>query len=73
MDLAVNRAFRISERFRLNFRAEMQNVGNTPHFVMPSGNTSVNSSTFMEANSIANTGTDGVEQRAVQLSLRLNW
>ncbi|HEX4228043.1 MAG TPA: TonB-dependent receptor [Bryobacteraceae bacterium] len=73
VDLAVNRAFRISEKFRLHFRAEMQNVGNTPHFVMPSGNTSVNSSTFMEANSIANTGTDGVEQRAVQLSLRLNW
>ena len=73
VDLGVTRAFKITERFKLQFRTEMFNVANTPHHVMPSGNASVNSSSFMQVTSILNTGRDGVEQRAVRFSLRLGW
>lgn len=72
-DLGVRRNFKFLERFDLQFRAEMFNLANTPHFVMPGGNASVNSSSFMQATSILNTGRDGVEQRAVRLSLHLGW
>jgi hypothetical protein len=73
VDLDVVRQFPISEKLNLKFRTDMFNVGNTPHFVMPSGNASVNSGTFMEATSIANTGRGGIEQRAVRFSLELDW
>jgi hypothetical protein len=72
-DLDVERQFPISERYKLKFRTDMFNVGNTPHHVMPGGNASVNSSTFMEATAIANTGREGIEQRAVRFSLELDW
>ena len=72
-DVSLIRQFRITERFALQFRAEMFNVSNTPHFAMPSGNTSVNSSSFMQVTSIQNTGRDGEEQRATRFGLRLSW
>jgi hypothetical protein len=72
-DAGVMRRFQISERFQLQFRAEMFNVANTPHHVMPSGNASVNSSSFMQVTSILNTGRDGVEQRALRFALHLAW
>jgi hypothetical protein len=72
-DLGVMRLFRITDRFALQFRAEMFNVSNTPHFAMPSGNTSVNSSSFMQVTSIQNTGRDGEEQRVTRFALRLSW
>ncbi len=70
-NLGVNRTFAITERYRLSFRVDMFNAGNTPHHTL--GNTSVNSGTFMQAVGIANTGLDGIEQRAVRLALRLGW
>jgi hypothetical protein len=72
-DLDVERQFPISERYKLKFRTDMFNTGNTPHHVMPGGNASVNSGTFMEATAIANTGREGIEQRAVRFSLELDW
>jgi hypothetical protein len=63
--------FPIAERYQLSFRVDMFNAGNTPHHTL--GNTSVNSGTFMQAVGIANTGLDGIEQRAVRLALRLGW
>ncbi|HLJ14643.1 MAG TPA: TonB-dependent receptor [Bryobacteraceae bacterium] len=72
-DIGVTRDFKFLERLQLQFRAEMFNLANTPHFAMPSGNASVNSSSFMQVTSILNTGRDGVEQRAVRFSLRLSW
>jgi hypothetical protein len=70
-DLGINRNFRLSERFTLGVRGDMFNTGNTPHHVL--GNTSINSSTFMQAVGILNTGLEGIEQRAVRLSMRLAW
>ena len=72
-DLGLERKFRIKERLQLTFRGEMFNLSNTPHHVMPSGNTSVNSSTFMQATDIANTGREGIEQRAARLAMKLVW
>ncbi len=70
-NLGVNRTFSLTEQLRLSFRVDMFNAGNTPHHTL--GNTSVNSGTFMQAVGIANTGLDGIEQRAVRLALRLAW
>jgi len=71
VDLGLQRRIDITERFQLSFRAEMFNIANTPHHSMSS--TSVNSGTFMQAYAIANTGREGIEQRAVRLALRLGW
>ncbi|MDP3000704.1 MAG: TonB-dependent receptor, partial [Bryobacterales bacterium] len=51
-DLGVERKFRVTERFQLAFRGEMFNISNTPHHVMPGGNASVNSGTFLQATDI---------------------
>jgi hypothetical protein len=70
-NIGVNHIFPISEKFQLSFRADMFNAANTPHHVL--GNTSINSGTFLQAVGIANTGLEGIEQRAVRLALRLAW
>jgi hypothetical protein len=70
-NIGVDRKFRITERAGLSFRADMFNVGNTPHHSL--GNSSVNSGTFLQAVGIVNTGLEGIEQRAVRFSLRLGW
>jgi hypothetical protein len=41
--------------------------------VMPGGNASVNSSNFLQATGIANTGREGIDQRSVRFALRLGW
>jgi hypothetical protein len=70
-DLGLQRKFPISERVQLSFRTEIFNIANTPHHSMSS--TSVNSGTFLQAFSIANTGREGIEQRALRFALRLAW
>ncbi len=70
-DLDVARQFPITERYKLRFRTDMFNIGNTPHHVM--SGTSISSSTFMTATGIANTGREGIEQRAVRFSLEVDW
>jgi hypothetical protein len=72
-DLGVERKFSLTEKLQLTFRGEMFNLSNTPHHVMPSGNASVNSGTFLQATDIANTGREGIEQRAIRFSLKLAW
>lgn len=44
MDLSLFRAFALTEKFNLQFRAEAFNISNTPHFGNPNGNR--NSSNF---------------------------
>jgi hypothetical protein len=73
-DAGLDRNIAITERWNLKFRAEMFNVGNTPHHAtINATNSSVNASTFMQAFDIANTGREGIDERAARLSLKLTW
>ena len=80
-DIGIERKFVFSEKWTLAFRAEAFNAANTPHHANPgatssTGTTSANnisSSSFMQAFNIANTGRDGLDQRAIRLNLKLRW
>ena len=80
-DVGIERKFAFNERWNLAFRTEAFNAGNTPHHASPgatssTGTTSANSissSSFMQAFYIANTGRDGLDQRAIRFSLKLRW
>jgi hypothetical protein len=65
MDLSLFRDFPLSERYRLQFRAEAFNVSNTPHFNNPTS--SVNSGDFMRIRSAAS------DQRTIRFGLRLHF
>jgi len=71
MDFGLFRRFTITERVNLQFRAEMFNVTNTPHFSNPNGD--VTSSNFMLVTGIRNTGREGIDQRFFRFGLRLGW
>jgi outer membrane receptor protein involved in Fe transport len=76
LDLSLFRKFRISEKFRAEFRAESTNFTNTPAFANP--NTTVGSATFGRVTStlaglIANQGTGGTGPRNVQLGFRVTF
>lgn len=79
-DLGVHRAFRFSERVNLQFRAEALNLTNTPQLGGPSTNISglrTANGNFtggvFEITGTANTGRDGLVQRAVRLGARLQF
>jgi hypothetical protein len=80
-DAGLERKFPIKERAAFLFRAEMFNLSNTPHHASPGFNSStgttsansISSSSFMQAFNIANTGRDGIDQRTLRLSLKVNW
>lgn len=80
-DVSVRKTIAINERWNLAFQAEMFNVGNTPHHASPGFNSStgttsannVQNSAFMNITQIANTGRDGIDQRTLRLSLKLNF
>jgi hypothetical protein len=71
LDTGVSRTFALKEHLRLEVRALLFNTPNTPHHANPTS--SLNSSSFMQALGIANTGRDGIDQRTGQFSARLAW
>ncbi len=71
MDLGIFRAFNITERVGLQFRAEAFNATNTPKFANPQGN--VNNSRFMEISGERNVGREGINERTFRFGLRLNF
>jgi hypothetical protein len=71
LDLSVYRSFRVTERVGLQFRAEMFNVTNTPHFANPRNDAS--GTQFGVLNAIANTGRDGIDERFARFGLRLSF
>jgi hypothetical protein len=71
LDLGLFRKFQVTERFNMQFRAELFNSTNTPHFNTPNGN--VTSGDFMKLTSIKNTGREGIDQRFFRFGLRLGW
>lgn len=79
-DLGIHRMFRITERVGLQFRAEALNLTNTPQLGGPSTNISglrltngaFNGGVF-EITGTANTGRDGLVQRAIRLGARISF
>ncbi len=71
LDLGLFRKFQVTERVDLQFRAEMFNATNTPHFNTPTNN--VTSGSFMKLTSIKNTGREGIDQRFFRFGLRIGW
>ena len=71
-DFGLFRKFQITEGLSVQFRAEMFNAFNTPHFFRFRDN--VNNSNFMILrNSIRNTGREGIDERLVRFGIRIGW
>ncbi len=71
-DTALQKKFALTERFKLNFRAEAFNLFNDPIYASPSGN--ISSSGFGRITSILNTGAVGTgTPRRLQFALRLDF
>jgi hypothetical protein len=83
LDSSVFREFRITERWRMQFRAEAFNTTNTPHFANPGTNVSNlqlnpdgsirNLGGYTEITGLANTGRDGIDERVFRFGVRLSW
>ncbi|MBS1828430.1 MAG: TonB-dependent receptor [Acidobacteria bacterium] len=71
LDSSVYRAFRISERFGLQFRAEAFNISNTPHFGNPRSDISSTQPGLITG--VQNTGREGIDERMFRFGLRLNF
>jgi hypothetical protein len=71
MDIGLFRKFQVSERVNIQFRAEMFNATNTPHFSTP--NSDRNSGSFMQLTGLENTGREGIDERLVRIGLRIGW
>jgi hypothetical protein len=72
IDTALQKKFRLSERFGLNFRAEGFNLFNHPIFANPNGN--VSSGGFGQITSILNTGAVGTgTPRRIEFAMRLDF
>lgn len=83
LDLGLFRTFRVSERTRLEFRAEAFNFTNTPHFANPGANVSDLQLTpdgrirpgigYTEITSTRGTGREGIDERMFRFGLRLSF
>ena len=71
LDGSVFRSFRITERFSLQFRAEVFNLTNTPHFNAPVSD--VANSRFMQITSTRGVGREGIDERMFRFGLRLGF
>ena len=73
MDLGLFRAFKLTEKFDLQFRAEAFNLSNTPHFTNPDGD--VNSSNFGKILSTDDgySNSAGGRSRELRFGLRLSF
>jgi hypothetical protein len=71
-DLSLFRAFKLTERFDLQFRAESFNLSNTPHFANPTPN--ANSSNFGKIFATQSGSSDAVgRSRDLRFGLRLSF
>ena len=83
VDAALFRTFQVTERFRLQFRAQAFNLANHPHFANPASNagslvlnangTINNLGGFTVISATTGNGREGVDQRVIELALRLSF
>ena len=82
-DVGIFREFALTERVKMQFRAEAFNGSNTPHFSNPGGNVS-NLTTnadgrvralggFSEITSTNSIGREGIDERQFRFGLRMSW
>ena len=83
LDLGLFRSFSLTERWKLEFRAEALNFTNSPHFGLPNGNVSnlqLNADGsirslggFSTITSVVGVGREGVDERVVRFGLRITF
>jgi hypothetical protein len=73
LDASMFKDFRITERWRVQFRAEMFNLANTPQFSIPDNNLQDAASLGGNGNFGKITSTQVASERHVQFSLRLQF
>jgi hypothetical protein len=71
VDAAIFRKLQITEKINLQFRAEVFNLSNTPHFSDPSAD--VSSGNFGISTGTQNTGREGIDHRFFRFGLRLGF
>ncbi len=82
-DFGLFRQFRFSDRWNMQFRAEVFNLTNTPHFANPNANASNlqlntdgtirNLGGYTTITSIRNTGREGLDERVFRFGLRFGF
>ena len=70
-DFSVFKGFAITESKRIEFRTEVYNLTNTPHFNQPASNFSTLSSFGSITSTVGANGLAGQGEREVQFALRL--
>jgi hypothetical protein len=70
-DFGVFRNFRLTESVNIQFRAEVFNAMNTPHFSTPSSN--VTAANFGTITGVQNTGREGFDERMFRFGLRFGF
>ncbi len=81
LDLGIVRRFDLTERWKMEFRAEAFNATNTPHFANPSNNISnlrlnpdgTFRSGVFEVTGTRNTGREGIDERVFRFGLRFSF
>ncbi|MBI3681676.1 MAG: TonB-dependent receptor [Acidobacteria bacterium] len=83
VDLGIARDFSITEKWKLQFRAEAFNAANTPHFGNPGNNVSNlqlnpdgsirNLGGYTEITSVRTNAREGVDERVVRFGFRLSF
>ena len=70
--MSVFRQFALGAARTLQFRLEIFNVTNTPHFANPSANAS-NAASFGIISSTANSGREGIDERLFRIGFRFGF
>ena len=83
VDAGLFRDFRLTERWKMQFRAEAFNLSNTPHFAAPGANVSNmqlnpdgslrNLNGYTVITGVQNTGREGVDERMFRFALKLSF
>src|SRR5262249_17354119 len=80
-DLGIHRKFRVTERVEMQFRAEVFNASNTPHFGNPGTNVSsldvtggvIRTNGYAEITGVTNLARDGIDERQVRFGLKVKF
>ena len=84
LDMGLFRSFNVTEKWKMEFRAEALNVSNTPHFGLPNGNVSNlqlnpadgtirNLGGYSTITSTVGIGREGIDERVFRFGLRLSF